>query len=286
MSTVDATPEAAGCSVCSSPTGDGGRLCRTHTDDLHRDLQSLLPHWENRDGRRERVRGLVEELEVTITRQARITSERHGGRSAEHPLPWNLHASEKASDLNTTVNAWALDTSRLGEDERDQLAEHHHSDTAAVAAWLTRNLHTLRHHQEAGQAYDELTNAIREARRAVDRPLERVFAGQCLEEHEDGRVCREDLYAAPGKAHATCRVCGARHDMAARREWMLSCIEDQVAYSGLLAGLVSNLGVQIGSSTIRRYASAGRIHAISVDAKRRPLYRIGDVLDVFLKRAA
>ena len=41
-----------------------------------------------------------------------------------------------------------------------------------------------------------------------------------------------------------------------------------------------------GSSTIRRYASAGRIKAISVDAKKRPLYRIGDVLDVFLKRAA
>jgi hypothetical protein len=261
-----------GCGVCSSPTGDDGHLCKLHTDDLLRDLQA--------------VPELVEELEVTVTRQARINAEKHGGRSAERPLPWNEHAAIVASDLNTTLNAWALDTSRLGEDERDLLVDHHYTDTKAVAGWLARNIRTLRQHPEAGQAHDELTNAVREARRAVDRPLERVFAGPCGEPDEDDRECREDLYAASGKATATCKACGARHDMAERREWMLSCIEDQVAYSGLLAGLVSNLGVQIGSSTIRRYASAGRIKVISVDAKRRPLYRIGDVLDVFLKRAA
>lgn len=277
MSDIDTPqrPESAptdGCQVCTAPTGDAGRLCRTHTDDLARELRS--------------VRNLAADLEVTISRQDRIAPERHGGRSAEKPMPFNAHASEKATVLNATTNAWALDVSRLGEDERDPLAEHHYSDTAAVAAWLARNLSTLRQHPEAGQAYDEVTHAIREARQAVDRPRELVFAGQCLEEYDDGQVCREDLYAARGKTTATCRVCGARHDMQLRREWMLGSIEDQVAYSGLLAGLVSNLGVQIGSSTIRRYASAGRIHAISVDAKRRPLYRIGDVLDVFLKRAA
>ena len=263
----------SGCQVCSAPTGDDARLCRTHTDDLSRDLAS--------------VPDLVSELEVTRTRQARVTAEKHGGRSAERPLPWNEHASAKAFELNATLNAWALDVSKLGEDERDRLAEHHHTDTIAVAAWLGRNLATLRQHPEAGTAHDEITNAIREARRAVDRPQERLFAGPCNEPDEDtGEHCREDLYAAPGKTTATCKVCGTHHDMAQRREWMLSVIEDQVAYSGLLAGLVSNLGVQIGSSTIRRYAAAGRIKAISVDAKRRPLYRIGDVLDVFLKRAA
>jgi len=268
-------PESAstdGCAVCSAPTGDGARICRTHSDGLLSDLQA--------------VPDLVAELEVTRTRQSRITAGKHGGRSAERPLPWNEHTAQVATDLNTTVNAWALDTSRLGEDERDLLAEHHYSDTAAAASWLARNIRTLRQHSEAGQAWDELTNAIREARRAVDRPLERVFAGPCGAPDDAGFACKEDLYAAPGKTTVTCKSCGNHHDMAQRREWMLSIIEDQVAYSGLLAGLVSNLGVQIGSSTIRRYASAGRIKVISVDAKRRPLYRIGDVLDVFLKRAA
>jgi len=260
-----------GCQVCSAPCGDAAYLCRAHTEDLALDLAA--------------VPALLAELDITLTRQDRIAAERHGGRSADRPLPYNARAAAKASDLNTTLNAWALDVARLAEDERDRLVEHHYSDTAAVAAWLGRNLHTLRLHVDAGQAHDEITNAVREARRAIDRPLERIFAGPCSEPLDDGTECREDLYAAPGKAHATCRGCGARHDMQERRDWMLSCIEDQVAYSGLLAGLVTNLGVPIGSSTIRRYAAAGRIKVISVDAKRRPLYRIGDVLDVFLKRA-
>jgi hypothetical protein len=270
--TPDTSQVVEGCAICSSPTGDSGRLCRTHTDQLATELAT--------------VPDLVDDLQITRTRQDRVTAEKHGGRSATKPLPWNEHAAQRAFELNATLNAWALDTSKLGEDERDLLAEHHHSDTAAVARWIARNLRTLRQHQDAGQAYDELSNAIREARRAVDRPLERVFAGPCGVEADNGFICREDLYAAQGKTTAVCKGCGARHEMAQRREWMLSIIEDQVAYSGLLAGLVSNLGVQIGSSTIRRYAAAGRIKAISVDAKHRPLYRIGDVLDVFLKRAA
>ena len=261
-----------GCAICSSPSGDDGRLCRTHTDQLAADLAG--------------VPDLVAELQVTLTRQDRVAAEKHGGRSSTRPLPWNEHAAQRAFELGATLNAWALDTSQLAEDERDPLAEQHHTDTPAIARWLGRNLRTLRQHQDAGQAHDEITDAIHEARRAIDRPLERVFAGPCGVEGDDGVACREDLYAATGKTSAVCKACATRHDMAQRREWMLGCIEDQIAYSGLLAGLVSNLGVQIGSSTIRRYASAGRIKVITVDSKHRPLCRIGDVLDVFLKRAA
>jgi hypothetical protein len=270
--TPDLSQVVEGCSICGSPCGDQANLCRTHTDQLAADLAT--------------VPELVAELQITLTRQDRVTAEKHGGRSATKPLPWNEHASQRAFELNTTLNAWALDTSKLAEDERDPLIEQHHSDTAGVARWLGRNLRTLRQHQDAGQALDEITDAIHEARRAIDRPVERVFAGPCGEPDEYDQPCKEDLYAAPGKATATCRACGARHDMQVRREWMLENIEDQVAYSGLLAGLVTNLGVPIASSTIRKYASAGRIKVISVDSRRRPLYRIGDVLDIVLKRAA
>lgn len=261
-----------GCQVCTAPTGDTGRLCRTHTADLERDLADV-PH-------------LVAELEVTRTRQDRVAAEKHGGRSATRPLPWNEHTAQKAFELNATLNAWALDVSKLGEDERDRLADQHHTDTAGVATWIARNIRTLRMHSEAGQAHEELRDAIQQARHAVDKPVEKVFAGPCNADLEDGTSCTEDLYGYPGKPHARCAACTAVHDMAQRREWMLGCIEDQVAHSGLLAGLVTNLGVQIASSTIRKYASAGRIKVISIDSKRRPLYRIGDVLDVFLKRAS
>lgn len=261
-----------GCGVCGAPTGDSERLCRAHSADLAADLSAVEDY-------------LAAELDVTRTRQSRTVADRHGGRSAERPLPWNEHASVVASYLNTTLNAWALDVSRIGEDERDPLAGHDYTDTVAVAGWLRRNLSTLRRHPDAGQAHEDLVHAVARARRAIDRPAEKVFAGPCNAEI-DGQVCNEDLYGRPGQPVVACRSCGARHDMVKRREWMLAVVEDEVAYSGLLAGLVTSLGVPVGSSTIRRYAATGRIKVISVDAKRRPLYRIGDVLDVLLRRHA
>jgi len=216
--TPESSPNPSGCGVCSAPTGDNEYLCRTHTDELKLDLAS--------------VPDLVVDLDVTTTRQDRVTGERHGGRSATKPLPFNQHSAECASDLNITLNAWALDVSKLGEDERDPLKPIHHTDTPELARWLIRNIHTLRHNPDAGMATDEITYSIRQARRAIDKPFERVFAGPCNEPLDDGTGnCLEDLYGMPGKRMVTCPACGSHHDMAQRREWMLSIIEDQVAYS-------------------------------------------------------
>lgn len=262
----------ADCAVCECPTGDGGRLCRIHTDILVTNLGS--------------VPDLLTELDITRTRQDRMVSERAGSRSATRPLPWNEHASTVAWELNYTMNVWALEVSTLREDERDPLKPVPARDTAEVARWLTRNINTLRHHVGAGTADEELNDAIVRVRRAVDRAPDKVFAGPCATPQDDGTHCAEDLYGHPGKRTTRCIACGAEHDMDQRRQWMLGLIEDQVAHSGLLAGLVTSLGVPIASSTIRKYAGKGRIKVISVDAKRRPLYRIGDVLDVFLRRAS
>jgi hypothetical protein len=250
--------------VCSSPTGDDAYLCKIYTDDLTRELHT--------------VPALVQELEVTVTRQARITAEKHGGRSAERPLPWNEHAATAASDLSTTINAWALDTSRLGEDERDPLAEHRYTDTAAVAAWLARNLRTLRQHEEAGQAHDELTNAIREARRAVDRPLDQEVYGQCLAELEDDTTCREYLYAAPGRATITCRGCGSQHDAAKRRAWMFLHVRDMIGTIREVVACLTLGGVKTSEDKVRLMAARCRFFPAGQDSTGRPLYRVSEVL--------
>jgi hypothetical protein len=65
---------------------------------------------------------------------------------------------------------------------------------------------------------------------------------------------------------------------------MLANVEDELAYSGLLAGLITSLGIPIASATIRKYAQNGKITAVDFDTRNRPRYRVGDVLDVFLKR--
>jgi hypothetical protein len=202
--TPDLSQVVEGCSICGSPCGDQANLCRTHTDQLAADLAT--------------VPELVAELQITLTRQDRVTAEKHGGRSATKPLPWNEHASQRAFELNTTLNAWALDTSKLAEDERDPLIEQHHSDTAGVARWLGRNLRTLRQHQDAGQAHDEITDAIKEARRAIDRPglSSRFYVGPCPEEL-DSVPCGGDVWAfIPSErdklATIRCTNCGAFWD--------------------------------------------------------------------------
>lgn len=266
-------PQPDGCGVCTAPTGDDGRLCRLHTDELARDLAS--------------VPGLVVDLQVTTTRQDRISADKHGSASATKPLPWNEHASGRAFELNATLNAWALDVSRIAEDDRDQLIEQHHSDTVGVARWLRRNLATLRRHPEAGTASDEITDAIREARRAVDKPLDLAAYGPCGNTGGDDQPhppCPEYLYAAPNRTTVSCRACGAHHDTAARKTWMLDYVRDMLGTTTEVASYLGLAGVKTTPDAIRAYASRGRITAVGIDSNRRPLYRYADVITAISER--
>lgn len=269
MSTQDSPNKPDGCAVCGAPTGDGGRLCKTNTDDLHRDLQS--------------VPELVQELETTITRQARITAEKHGGRSAERPLPWNQHASDKASDLNTTLNGWALDVSRLGEDERDRLADNHYSDTAAVATWLARNLHTLRQHEGAGEAHNEITRVIREARWAIDRPLDYMPLGECGNDQDRDPPCETIIYGHPERQYANCRECGAQHRITDRLQWMLDHLRAQLVTIPEAVGIAHLAGKRTTEDKLRLMASRGRFLAAGV-ADGKPTYRMAEVLKALEER--
>jgi hypothetical protein len=280
MSDTPVTPVAdASCGRCGAPTGDAARLCRTHTDELRQRLQSLLERWENRDGRPERIPGVVEELGITATRQARTSANLDGGKSPETPLPWNENASARAFELNATLNGWCLDTSRLAEDERDQLIHVHHSDTIGLAEWLIRNLSTLRQHAEAGQAYDELTDSVREAHRAIDRPVAPVPFGECGHIYEEGTVCREVLYGSLDRPVVTCRGCGAKHRTADRLEWMLDFLRDKTATLPELVIFVGLAGKRTTEDKLRLMASRQRFFEVGEKVQGQPpRYLVADVL--------
>jgi len=212
----DNHPDDTGCGVCGAVTGDGLWLCIIHTDALERDLRS--------------VEDLVRELDITLTRQDRMNAANSVGRSAEKPLVWNENAAAKRFELWATLNAWALEASKLGEDDRDRLAAVPAEDTPGVAAWLIRNLPTLRRHPEAGTAVDEIGDAIHGARRAIDRPAAatRFRAGPCPElvttdpAADDYRHCDGDVWAFipvdPDElAYLRCQACDSRWDTT---QWM------------------------------------------------------------------
>lgn len=287
MSSDSPEPSPAGCGVCGSPTADQGQLCRLHTDSLATDLASVPARWEFRQGRRELVLGLAGELEVTITRQARTAPDNQGVRSPERPLPWHEGAADAAFVLNATLNAWALDVSQIGEDERDPLRPIQAHDTAEVAAWLGRNLHTLRMHAEAGTAHSEIASAIEEARRAIDRPQGLIPFGACNTMFPGTDiVCTAILYGHLDRPSVRCRACETPHRTADRLKDMLEYLQGMLATLPELVGIAKLAGRQTSEDKLRLMASPGRdrFAAVATDGKGKPMYRVSDVLKALEER--
>lgn len=273
MTNTDVADTPAGCGVCSAPTGDDAHLCRTHTDDLH----TMLAGGKVKTVEYLPVAVLVAELDITVTRQARTTNTQDGGRSTERPLMWNENASARAFELNATLNAWALDTSKIREDTRDQLKPIHHADTAAVAEWLLRNLTTLRQHPEAGQAFDEIGNAIREAHYAIDRAQDPVPFGQCGTVNGD-HACTEVLYGQLDRPVIRCRACGSPHRVAERLEWMLEHVRGMLATLPELVAITRWSGKPASHDVLRLMARRDRFEQVGRSPGGEPTYRVADVL--------
>ena len=213
---------------------------------------------------------LLDELDVTITRQDQVT-ERQPGKSNEKPMMFNERASQAKyrllNVLRYSANLLGLPTT--GHLERD----------------LVTRMHVIRMHDAAAAIYRAIDEGVRKAKQAIDRPAEKVFAGPCNTEVRGlgaTALCSADLYARVGKAEVTCRECGAVHDVKARREWMLSEVRHYDADAALMAGILTSFGLQIDSSTIRKYAADGLIEVQSRTASGTAKYRIGDVIDTVI----
>jgi hypothetical protein len=219
------------CHTCGSPTADNANLCRTHTRELshllgqipdrvetvqrehldaferptYRDLRDRhghpIPYAPSRDPihAEKPIPGIATDLQTSITRQDKLGVTSDTRATGEKPLNWNDRASIIAVELNATINAWALATSKHDEDSRDPLAGYHHSDTAEVADWLRRNLTTLAQLQDAGEAYDEIRNSVGRALGAIDRPKNRTsfLVGPCPEKLGDIQIepCPGEVWA-------------------------------------------------------------------------------------------
>lgn len=271
MSTDAPTSMISGCGVCTAPTGDGACLCRTHTDDLRNRLAGV-------PGRLIGVAELVAELDITVTRQARTAQQSEGGRSTERPLAWNENASRAAFELNATLNGWALDTSTIAQDERDLLVVVPHWDTAGLAAWLARNISTLRQHAEAGRAYDDILNAVKEACRAIDRPTDPVPFGPCHRIFEDGTICQQILYGQLDRAQVPCRACGSLHATRERLVWMLEYLRGMLATLPELVVIASLAGKATSVDKLRLMASRGRFLPHGVNVEGVATFRVSEAL--------
>ncbi|WP_433415058.1 hypothetical protein ACQP1V_36325 [Microtetraspora malaysiensis] len=255
------------------------RVCRSCTAGVLRDLSD--------------VPSLDRHLELALTRQTHM-GDGAGGRTAETSTPWDERAREAEQVLRSTLTGWTRVLTDSVQPYRGPICRTscgHRScvylslgripaDTLpAMAVWLMRHHAQLLGRASADEAVDEIRAAVRQARRAIDRPPGVWYAGPCGVEG-----CQADLYARHGARTVHCRTCAAIHDAAAREAWLMEQAADHLGTATEIARAVQGWHPGLTPSTIRGYAHRGRIVSRGADGLGRPLYRIGDVLDLLHER--
>lgn len=180
-------------------------------------------------------------------------------------LPVNLAASETADVVRNTITTWARHIA-------DEVGADPPGDPAELMRWLAGRLEWARHQPWAAEAIDELGEVPKLLARALDRPPPRRYLGPC--------TCGADLYARRGAQHARC-ACGASAPVAE----VLATL-DKLARAHAYTASEIEAAYRIRADRIRQWAARGRITQRGTDRLGRPLYLLGDVLNLAQKRAA
>jgi len=280
------------CQICALEVGDNAYVCQRCARGLARNLGD--------------VASLAEEVETSHLRQSRMAKSAGVGivlhvAEEDRPLPYSDRAVLRRRELREVLSGHCAIVSEI----RGVRAPR--QDVASLSQFLLNHVEWLRHRENAADIQREIEYAIHGLRRAIDLPPERLFAGPCgavdfacqLEhDHEqDSAACVEtpvpgsppctgSLFGRSSKAtHVVCDTCGSRQEYADRRDWLLKAVEDQLDYAARLSQALSNLGRPVNDATIRKWAERGRLVAHSVDERGRPLYRVGDVMDLITEDA-
>lgn len=263
------------CPTHGQPIRGDANLCSACRTNFERDLGDLP--------------ALIDEIETTLSRQT-ATADRVGGRSDEAPLPFNYRAAGTFREVHKTLRQWVhqllLTSDRVPVNE-----------PAPLARWMHGRLDRLVQHPLAVELANDIAGLVYALRRGIDLGPELLFAGPCggtITDDDGERPCVEldpsdpkgqrlrptELYAVAGKPVLTCRRCRTRYDVEERRVWLLAEAQGVLAHAELIGRAAPALGVDITPAAVRGYADRGRIVPHGTDVQGRPLYRLGDVIDV------
>lgn len=261
---MSAHPTRPACLSCHQrPPGAGAYVCGTCLGVLGDALDSV-PH-------------VLTELDTARTRLARIGTGPARRATTERPLGYRPAAADAGDRLTLTLTGWTRHYSAtLAAPDAPA------TDPAGCAAWLAAHLDEIRAWPCSAEAVHETRVVVRVAWRAVDRPAARVYGGPC-------EVCGAEVAGTPGAATMACRGCGAAHDAAARRAYVLDALREHLATAAEIAGGLGEVyGLVLNRKRINQWAHRGRLaaHATTPDARADPLFRVGDVLDIATRRHA
>ena len=257
------------------PTGDQSTACPGHWNRLERHLAEMP--------------NLVAELNTTIVKQARITltsvgrpapepADAHDGLGVhEQPLPFNLGASDALELLHRTLWAWV----REGIEAHPEAFPHTLDPSTVGLSRVLLRLHGwLQGHPDGNLAIEEVTYAVGQANRAIDRGADLDYAGPCGAVLED-EPCPEDLYVAHDAVTARCRTCGTEWDVAERRAALLEVARDRLVTTTEACRAVKTYGGEhLAPERIRQWKRRARITPHGHNADGHDLWLLGDVIDL------
>ena len=244
------------CHLCARPSGDDAYACTGCAEHTRTALRHVID-------------GLDIDLTVTLAKQGTRPSVRGGrtGKASEAPLPLDLRAAEARTILTGTLRVWVA---RIRQDMPN--ATPPRDTMPAMANWLLPLTGWLRHATYGPQALDELAAAVDQALKAVDVPEERVGVGRCPQ-------CSSPIYAPASRlvAYCTTEDCDGTVDV---QQWQQSLQElawsHEAGATEIAAFATKHLGMRLAASTIRSWATRGRITPTN-PGERVPRYRFEDV---------
>lgn len=275
------------CALCRKPMPDTAYACARCGDQLRQELALAAT--------------IAGEALITVSRLERIGQ---GGRRTDPyaSLPVNLAAAVDHDDAVRTLRGWAwfvannsttpMPTVRRAWCEHETCEQRRrgrlvgprcqgqppeHPGTV-LAEFLAGQVDWFRHRPEAASAINGISDACRILVRVVDRRPDRWYAGPCGAVTMTG-PCPEELYPPAGARIILCR-CGAVHDAAVRRAWLLAEADDQLAQGPWIAATLTALGEPVKADAIRKWAERRQLLAHAHDNNGRPLYRLGEVREL------
>ena len=208
---------------------------------------------------------MVDELNVTITRQQAVRTDGEASGSGERPVPFHIKAAEVRATYHGVLGSWAR---MLAEENAGWVLPA--DDLKAIARWLLRRMTTIAGHAAGGDLVEEVLQHRASALWVIDRPAERVYAGPC--------ECGADLYAKPSSPEATCRECNGTYEVEAMQEWMRAQVAERLVTAREASGLLSRFGYETKQKTIDTWNQRKKVMERGHDTKGVRLYLFGDLL--------
>lgn len=168
-------------------------------------------------------------------------------------------------------------------------------ELSSMIYYLSRQFRWITRQVWAPEMFAAFLDLERRLSKFVDRPPDRWYAGKCSARDEDDgdAICEAELYATVETGHIDCRTCGTRHDVAARRDFLLEEAKGYLVTATEAASALMAWTDYDGSEgklvdRIRKWRDGEKLEVQdvrSLHGRDRHLYRLGDIQDLLVKAA-